>query len=555
MITLADLHRSVAATIRSKRLGQPVFVRYHLQGTLEDEGMNTAALARVAGIIGDWVGQIPVKTYTLPFNRQHRSQCAVLVQYAGGATALVSECQWTVSPPGVDLMVVGNRGALYHPYEPGTRHQWEDLEGSLPEDRGIELQEAIENGYREPGKPMLVAKPGMEKPEAEKIPIPEPLKKKYGVLLVSGSHTHQEMYAAAFAADSRCQLVALTDEPDVNGRRKELNQRLADALGIPYLPDLAKALERKDVHIVSICAPPERRGRIAVRCAAAGKHLYLDKPLVPKLAEADALVAAVTKAGVKSQMFSMITQPWARQAKALLASDKLGKLLAIHADTFFAKGYAGTAALGTPRKEEYPPERQQLLDAKRELDNIGVYPVAMIRWLTGKKFRSVYGVTGNYFFKENQKHNVDDFGVLAATLDDGVPVTISAGRVGWTSHPAGGVNRVILVGTEGTAVIDAHRPRLEVSTDEKPWVPPSANPADPHGFWQSTQEEVHLMPKKAWVPVQPPGPSDVSYFLDSIDANRDSDLPVPEAAHAAEVILAGYKSAATGDPVQLPLPR
>ena len=53
-----------------------------------------------------------------------------------------------------------------------------------------------------------------------------------------------------------------------------------------------------------------------------------------------------------------------------------------------------------------------MVEAKRELDNVGVYPITLVRWLTGKKFRTVYGVTGNYFFQEHQKHNVEDFGLL-----------------------------------------------------------------------------------------------------------------------------------------------
>src|SRR5262249_57657043 len=131
----------------------------------------------------------------------------------------------------------------------------------------------------------------------------------------------------------------------VDKRRRELNERLAKSLGVPYLPDLAKALASKDVHVVSVCAPPERRGRIAVRCAQAGKHLYLDKPLVPRLQEADALVAAVKKAGVRSHMFTLITQPWAREARALLQAKRLGKPVAIHPHLFFPNAPAATPQL------------------------------------------------------------------------------------------------------------------------------------------------------------------------------------------------------------------
>jgi myo-inositol 2-dehydrogenase / D-chiro-inositol 1-dehydrogenase len=378
---------------------------------------------------------------------------------------------------------------------------------------------------------------------------------RYGVLLVTGSLTHQEMYAAAFARDPRCQVVAVTDEADIDKHRRGLNERLARALGVPYLPNLDEALKRADVQVVSVCAPPERRGRIAVRCAEAGKHLYLDKSLAPKLGEADALVAAVKKAGVRSHMFTFVTQPWARTARKLVEDGRVGTLRAIHADCFFAKGKPGTAKLGTPRREEYPPERHQLVEAKRELDNVGVYPVTLVRWLTGRRFRSVYGITANYFFAEHQRHNVEDFGLLSCTLDNGLPVTISAGRYGWTSHAAGGVNRLVLCGSERTVAVDANRPRLEVYSDEPPWLPPNVNPADPMGFWQSTQDEVHVRPKRTWVPIVPAADRDAAYFLDCLEAGRESEMSVVEAAHAAEVLLAGYRSAATHAAVTLPLPR
>lgn len=378
---------------------------------------------------------------------------------------------------------------------------------------------------------------------------------RYGVLLVSGSQTHQELYAPAFAADPRCRLVAVTDEADTDKRRRELNEHLAASLRIPYIAELADALHRTDAQVVSVCAEPERRARVAVRSAEAGKHLYLDKPLAPRPAEADAIVAAVRRAGVRSHMFSFITAPWARAAKRFLVDGGIGTLLAVHADTLFAKGPAGSARLGMPRREEYPPERHQLVEAKRELDNIGVYPITLVSWLTGRHFRIVHCITANYFFAEHQRQNVEDFGVLACTLDDGLPVTISAGRIGWTSHPAGGVNRVVLVGSKSTVVFDANRPRLEVYTDEAPWVPPTVHPDDPMAFWQGTQEEMGLRPKRTWLPIAEMMPSDAAYFLDRLDAAEESEMSAAEAAHATEVLFAGYRSAATGEVVTLPLSR
>ncbi len=553
MAMLAELHRAVQKAVDSKRLGKVVFVRYHLQGVLEAASPAILpGLAQVAAIVGDWVGEPPTRLYTLITGKEGRGQSTLTLQFPGGATALVSEAPGPKERFGVSLMVVGSKGTLSHEYDAGTRHTWEEP-GRPPARRVPEILGAIEDTREKGTNPVVV-----RKPESTPPPPPPPkkdeVKPRYGVLLVTGGHTHQENYAAAFAADPRCRLIALTDEKDVDRRRRQLNERLARELGVPHEPDLAKALARKDVDVVSVCAPPERRGRIAVLCAEAGKHLYLDKSLVPRLDEVDDLQAAVRKAKVYSHMYSFITQPWAAVAKKLIEGGKLGKLLAIHADVFFAKGRPGTARLG-PRKEEYPPGRHQLVEAKRELDNVGVYPVTMVPWLTGKKFRTVYGVTANYFFREHQKHDVEDFGLLACTLDDGLPVTIAAGRYGWTSHPAGGVNRLLLVGSERTLLVDANRPRLEVSADELPWTPPNVNPEDPIGFWSSTQAAVHLRPKQAWLPFGPAPRSDASYFLDRLDAGKDSEMSVAEAAHGTEVLLAGYRSAATGEVVKLPLPR
>ena len=44
-------------------------------------------------------------------------------------------------------------------------------------------------------------------------------------------------------------------------------------------------------------------------------------------------------------------------------------------------------------------------------------------------------------------------------------------------------------------------------------------------------------------------------LVDCLDAGRESELSAGEAALAAEVLLAGYRSAATGEVVALPLSR
>ncbi len=367
----------------------------------------------------------------------------------------------------------------------------------------------------------------------------------YGLLLITGSQTHQENYARAFAADARCRLVGLTDEPDVPERRRKLNQQLADELRIPYLDDLDTALARDDVHLVCLCPEPERRGRLTAKCARAGKHVYVDKPLATSVSDAREVVAAVKQAAVLSQMFSLVRTPAAQRAKSIIESGRLGTLIGLHCEMLFAKGIAGTADLSRPRAEKASAERFTFIDSKRELFCVGLYPLILFQWLTTKRVANVYATTSNYFFAEHQKNDVEDFSCLLMQMAGGLDATITVGRVGWSSHPSHGIHQFHLIGTDTAITLDAHNPRLEIYSDAPAWSQPEIPHAeDPMGFWSSTQKAGGLVPKTDWWPISAAMKADAACFLDCIEEDRESDVPASLAAHAVEVILTGYESAA-----------
>ncbi len=373
-----------------------------------------------------------------------------------------------------------------------------------------------------------------------------------GLLLVAGSHTHQENYARGFLADPRCRVIGLTDEINVPPRRLELNQQLASELDVPILSDFEKAITRADVDFISVCAEPERRGRLAIQCANAGKHLYVDKPLTTTSEDAWQLVKAVETANVKSQVFSLVRMPMAHRAKAVIESGQLGELTGLHCDLLFAKGMSGTADLSKPRQEKPDAQQFTFLDSKRELYCVGWYPLILFQWLTGQRFTSVTGATANYFFAEHQQNDVEDFSCLMLGMEDNLEATITVGRTGWSSHPTHGVHQLHLVGTKGVLTLDAYEPRLEVWSDAPPWTQPNTpHPEDPMGFWSSTQAVGDVRPKRSWFPVDPVYASDAACFLDCLEQSRESDVPVSMGAHAVEVILAGYQAASNQNTVAL----
>ena len=374
---------------------------------------------------------------------------------------------------------------------------------------------------------------------------------RYGVVAVGGNRTHLEGYARSFVADPRCELIAVADEPGLPEYREGLHRLLANELGVPYLP-LEQALARDDVQIVCMCADVERRGRVASLCATAGKHLYLDKPLAGTVEDAETIADAVDAAGVVNQMFTHVTAGWTSAARGAIESGEMGELRAVHCDMLMAKGRPGTVPEDAVRQEKPSDGRFTFVEAKRELFDMGVYPVSLLVWLTGQRVKTVYGITGNYFFKEHASLGIEDFGALVLTMEDGLVASVTAGRIGATSHPRGGQQRVTVIGSSGIATFSEGEPHIEVFNDDPPFVTPTVHPFDPMSMWASTSRELQPRPKDRWLPFDVTEQrADIEAFVDCIDSGSVPEVTARDAVHHVEVIMAGYESAASGEPVEL----
>jgi predicted dehydrogenase len=185
-----------------------------------------------------------------------------------------------------------------------------------------------------------------------------------------------------------------------------------------------------------------------------------------------------------------------------------------------------------------------------------VYAVGLAHWLTGRRTESVQAVTGNYFFAEHAKHDVEDFGAVLMGMQGGVTATAIGGRYGWTSHPKGGSQKIVLYGSKGTQTFDAWRPRIEVFSEEADFAMPDVHPFDPMGMWGSTQREAGVMPKRRWMtPFDERGTMvrDVAHFVDCVDRNIEPEMNAAFAAPLTEVLMAAYASVAKGKAVTLPI--
>ncbi|HUS47015.1 MAG TPA: Gfo/Idh/MocA family oxidoreductase, partial [Phycisphaerae bacterium] len=83
-----------------------------------------------------------------------------------------------------------------------------------------------------------------------------------------------------------------------------------------------------DVDAVWVCTEPFNRLEVVTTCAAAGKHIFTEKPICLDLKEADEMIASARAAGVKYMLGYVLrfTEPY-RLIRNTFASGELGELV------------------------------------------------------------------------------------------------------------------------------------------------------------------------------------------------------------------------------------
>lgn len=112
------------------------------------------------------------------------------------------------------------------------------------------------------------------------------------------------------------------------GRDVESLQAFADNWGWEEIEtDWKKVVERDDVDIIDICAPPNLHAPIAIAAAKAGKHIFCEKPISLTSDEALEMYEAAKKAGVVNYLNHNYRRcPAVMLTKQMIDEGKLGEI-------------------------------------------------------------------------------------------------------------------------------------------------------------------------------------------------------------------------------------
>ena len=114
----------------------------------------------------------------------------------------------------------------------------------------------------------------------------------------------------------------------VCARNEEKLHSFADQWGYQsFETDWRKLITRGDIDAIDICAPNDIHADIAIAAAEAGKMVLCEKPLARTVKEAQPMVEAVEKAGIRNTVwYNYRRVPAVTLAKQVIDSGKLGKI-------------------------------------------------------------------------------------------------------------------------------------------------------------------------------------------------------------------------------------
>lgn len=330
---------------------------------------------------------------------------------------------------------------------------------------------------------------------------------KVGVAMLSFWHVHAPGYAEQIRNAPDAEVRVVWDEDAARGKE------WADRLGVPFEPDLERAVGRDDVDGVIVDAPTNMHTEVILAAARAGKHIFTEKVVALTVAEVDAIAEAVEKAGVQFVVsFPFRGDPRFLYAKEVVDKGWLGRLTTVRV----RHGHGGVLDGWLPAHflDPEPTGGGAMID-------LGCHPMYLARWFGGRPKR-VTALLGNV----EESVRVDDNSAVLIEFEGGALGIVEASFVQrslpWALE-IHGTEGALHIGGPG-AEVQLHAPK---ASGVQGWIVPDKLPErDPH-------------PIRQW--------------LDAVTGKGTAKISLGDGRDLTELMEAAALSHRSGKTVQLPL--
>ena len=272
------------------------------------------------------------------------------------------------------------------------------------------------------------------------------------VLMLSKWHVHAAGYAKTVAAQPDAKITCVWDDDAERGKT------WAADLGVPFEPDLNKALARSDVDAVVVDTPTTDHRKVMIAAANAGKHIYTEKAMAVTVEDCKAIAEAVKKAGVKFCIsYPNLTTSLVQYCRQAIEEGWLGKIHYMR----FRNAHAG-AFMGWLPDYWYDIEKT----GGGAMMDLGCHPMYTASYLLGKPKRIVSMFNTNY-----AKPGNDDNSVSVVEFENSAIAVLETSFISQYN-----ANCFELLGTEGAIIQVNNEVRVRSKQYKDGWFIPAKLP-------------------------------------------------------------------------------
>ncbi len=224
-------------------------------------------------------------------------------------------------------------------------------------------------------------------------------------------------------------------------------QKCADDLGIPTATqDHRIIMENPDIEAVVVCSSTNTHAQMIEEAAAAGKHIFCEKPIAHDLGEIDRALAAVEEAGVKLQIgFNRRFDPNFQRVRELVATGKIGE----------------PHILRITSRDPAPPPIEYIKISGGIFLDMTIHDFDMARYLIGSEVEEIYAAGGVMVDPAIGQAGDIDTAVITLRFENGVIGTIDNSRKAVYGYD----QRVEVFGSAGCASADNNYPNTAIISD------------------------------------------------------------------------------------------
>jgi len=239
----------------------------------------------------------------------------------------------------------------------------------------------------------------------------------------------------------------------VVSRTPDRARQIAERFDTRWYTDYHDMLEReKDLQCVSVVNRDADHKDAAIACAEAGKDIFLEKPIAPSVEEADQIIAAVEKAGVRVMVnFALHFNPVYRAAYERIQAGEIGDVC-----TMFAR--RNGTVVGASHYGQWSDI----------LISTGIHELEAMTWYANSPVTQVYGESAKRLSPDLLG---DDAYFALLRFESGAIGSLESSWLLPPTEPAGLNSRFDIVGTKGCVYIGNVNHPLFVCTEERNYHP------------------------------------------------------------------------------------